>query len=135
MAYGSGGVDVRSNTPNIPITAPTVVYHNRMPQRSNHPPSGKINGKQMNPTSPKRKPTVFPTATLVSNDGFPNMIRGPLQQPTTNCRFQKVVRVAQSQPFRTLCHLMNLKLSQTVWKVCRRFLQAQLSFVVQVQNR
>jgi hypothetical protein len=55
------------------MTAPTVVYQNKIPHRNNQLASGRKNGKETKPTSPKRKPMPLPIEIRVMSDGLLNI--------------------------------------------------------------
>ena len=68
-------------TPKTPMIAPRVVYHSKIPHRSNQSASGKKYGKKIKPISPNKKPIALPIAIRVINDGFSNMYFSPVIKP------------------------------------------------------
>jgi hypothetical protein len=55
------------------MTAPTVVYQNKIPHRNNQLASGRKKGKETKPISPKIKPMPLPMAIRVMSDGLLNI--------------------------------------------------------------
>ena len=84
---GSFRIGCQVNTPKTPMIAPTVVYHNKIPQRISQPASGKKKGNSRNPANPKRKPMSFPTAIRVISEGLPNI--GISQFEMTKASYRK----------------------------------------------
>ena len=74
---GNSKIGCHVKTPKTPMTAPTVVYQNKMPHRKNQLASGRKNGKAIKPTRPKIKPIPLPTVIRVMSDGLFNIAYPP----------------------------------------------------------